>query len=69
MSRISKSARKNSEKSIANQILQNKDLLRAVGSFSPSLSSLEDKEIEKNITIRSSSSYNMTGVLPLSQDK
>lgn len=59
----------NSERPIANQVLQNKDRLRAVRSPSLSPSPSKDEEMEDSVTVRGSSSYGMRGALPPGQDK
>lgn len=63
---ITKLAKKNSKKLIANQILQNKDQLKAIKSFSLFLLSFKDEKIKDSVTIRDSSRYKMRSALPLS---
>lgn len=67
--RVTKPAGRNSERPIANQVLENKDRLRAVRSpsLSPPLS--KDEELEDSVTVRGSSNYGMRDALPPGQDK
>ncbi len=61
--RVIKPAGRNSERPIANQVLQNQDRLRAVRSPSLSPPPSEDEEMEDSVTVRGNSSYGMRGAL------
>lgn len=67
--RITKPAGRNSERLIANQVLQNKDWFRVVRSLSLSLPPFEVEKMEDSITLRDSSSYGMRSALFPAQDK
>lgn len=69
MSCITKSARRNSERFIANQVLQNQDWLRVIQSSSLCPTFFEDKKIENSITLKGNSSYRIKSILLPGQDK
>lgn len=69
MSHIIQLAGNNSERPIANQVLQNKGRLRAMQSLSFFPPPSKDEEMEDSITVRGSGSYGMRGALPPGQDK
>lgn len=69
MTHITKPAGKNSEKPIANQVLQNKDRLRAMQSFFFFPPPSKDDKMGDSITLRGRNSYRMRDALPPSQDK
>lgn len=57
ISNVTRPSWKNSEKLIRNQVLQNKDWLRAVQSPSHLPLSSKDEDIEENVIMKDNSSY------------